>query len=392
MLAKLSELVQNGRHHFSRQENSITFAISDKPVEKVANDVYTSNETKEFKEYVARSDKNTPHRVHNPNGFVNAIVSCYNSHHDLILRPDDVWLAIMVQFGSYVENTAETLRETFVSHQGQKELVVQGDGNLFTADYDALGLAMSTQIAANIKDPSVRDWVMPKFTTTKPVDRVVGSIVLMAAMKKYFTYKTELSCGLPHVTLEGTVEDWEELERRADRLVEFDTESGYMKKWHAMLSPVLAEFTQSAKGTPELDWWARVCNHLGGGSGPSYLSGWITVFCVFHDSGKWVGDQKRMRSNWGKGFYTSECSFAPEGWPVINGSDIPNGYCNVDVTVDDHGTVYKCEMMAGHRSFVVKNKTQIQPQVSWILHVKNPEPKTISKDKFSDKYNEKSCF
>jgi hypothetical protein len=35
------------------------------------------------------------------------------------------------------------------------------------------------------------------------------------------------------------------------------------------------------------------------------------------------------------------------GFPVIDTSDIASGYCIVPVTVDDNGTEYKCQMLAG---------------------------------------------
>ena len=76
-------------------------------------------------------------------------------------------------------------------------------------------------------DPSVRDWVVPDFSTTNPVDRVVGSIALMAAMKSYFDYKICLECSLPSITLLGTVDDWKQIRHRAERLVEFDAGNEY---------------------------------------------------------------------------------------------------------------------------------------------------------------------
>lgn len=36
--------------------------------------------------------------VAQPNGFVNTVVDAYNRHHHLVLRPDDVWMAILSQF------------------------------------------------------------------------------------------------------------------------------------------------------------------------------------------------------------------------------------------------------------------------------------------------------
>jgi len=40
----------------------------------------------------------TANIVPNPNGFVNALAAAYNQHHDLVIRPDDVWIAILSQF------------------------------------------------------------------------------------------------------------------------------------------------------------------------------------------------------------------------------------------------------------------------------------------------------
>jgi len=32
------------------------------------------------------------------NGFVTTLIEAYNNHHHLVLRPDDVWIAILGQF------------------------------------------------------------------------------------------------------------------------------------------------------------------------------------------------------------------------------------------------------------------------------------------------------
>lgn len=45
-------------------------------------------------------------------------------HGDLKITPDDVWLTIMLFFSKYVNKHAEKLRNAFVTHEGQKKLVV----------------------------------------------------------------------------------------------------------------------------------------------------------------------------------------------------------------------------------------------------------------------------
>ena len=40
------------------------------------------------------------------------------------------------------------------------------------------------------------------------------------------------------------------------------------------------------------EFWSKVVHRTEGGSGPRWLSGWITtVFCVFDKQGRWQGDK-----------------------------------------------------------------------------------------------------
>jgi hypothetical protein len=82
-------------------------------------------------------------------GLSTAIMS-YNEHRALILRPDDVWLAILTQFNFFVNANAEALRSQFVSHDGQKELTVTIAGSQYTADYGHMADAMTKEIEKNL--------------------------------------------------------------------------------------------------------------------------------------------------------------------------------------------------------------------------------------------------
>ena len=56
----------------------------------------------------------------------------------MILRPDDVWIAITTSFARYMEVHAEDLRSKFVDHEGQKELVAYGGGTIMSANWPDL--------------------------------------------------------------------------------------------------------------------------------------------------------------------------------------------------------------------------------------------------------------
>jgi hypothetical protein len=160
------------------------------------------------------------------------------------------------------------------------------------------------QITANIKDPEVTKWLLPNFTATKNEDRVAASVTIMSTLQAYFVYHFCICCGIPEVTLEGTPNDWKQLRQKIDRLLQYDVDGkgAVMKKWHSLMAPVLDHFVASAEGRPELKCWDTVCSHSGGGSGPSYLSGWVTVFPCLQASGKWQGKvSETPRGGYGRG-------------------------------------------------------------------------------------------
>lgn len=291
-------------------------------------------------------------------GLVSTVVLAYNTHHQLVLRPDDFWQAILTQLSFYIQARAEALRDRIVDFQGQKTLVIQMGGTLFSADFGHFAQKMAEKIAANIKDPAVANWIIPSFTTTTTNDRIAASATLMSTLQAYFDYVCVLRCGIPKVTLLGTVEDWQQLRSKIDRLLAFDLEDQLMTKWHGMLAPVLDSLVSSASGHDELNFWDRVCHHKGGGSGPSYLSGWITVFVPFSAKGQWQGDF-RFRSRG-----TDELQL----WPDVEMGKLPVGAVSVPVLVDDNGIQYETQMIAGQVAHdVCGDGSILRPRSDWCI-------------------------
>ena len=273
-----------------------------------------------------------------PWGLVSTIMEAYNRHYELVLRPDDVWQAILTQLSFYVSANAEALRSRFVNFEGKMTLEVFMQGTLFTADFAKFAERMVDEnIVKNLKDPEMVDWLLPAFTTTTVNDRLVAAISVMSTLQHYFQYVCRMRCGIPKVTLLGTLRDWEQLRQKADHLVNFDLEDQKMSQWLRMLGPVLDQFVASASGSSSLDFWDKVCCHRGGGSGPTYLSGWVAVFAVFDKDGKWQGDAQEE---------TTGCK-AGGPWPSIETGLVPAGTLRVPVLVDDNGTQYETQMVAG---------------------------------------------
>ena len=185
--------------------------------------------------------------------------------------------------------------------------------------------------------------------------------------KSYFNYKMELGCGIPSVTLEGEKADWENLLARVDK---FETFGAEPTAWAALLRPIFKRFVNAFDGEPDRDFWGRVCHCEEYGSGSTYLSGWITAFCVWNSKGKWQGPSMN-----GTGFEYEKSNLSLGGvyYPIINSEDVPVGFCEVDVKVDDNGTELECMMVSGHLATLVEGdkKDSVRPIPSWFMFDKS---------------------
>jgi hypothetical protein len=96
-----------------------------------------------------------------------------------------------------------------------------------------------------------------------------------------------------------------------------------------------------------VDFWSRIA-HRSGGSGPFYLSGWITAFCFWKPDGRCLySPPKGPIKLEGFGPYSPGCNLDGTLYHKVNTDNIPEGHAAVPVTVDDNGRIYKTRMVAG---------------------------------------------
>ncbi|KAJ9298231.1 hypothetical protein DTO271G3_3836 [Paecilomyces variotii] len=282
------------------------------------------------------------------NGLVWSVFHAYSNHHNLTLRPEDIWFAILTQLSYFVNAHAEELRSFFVAHKGQKDLEVKAAGTIDTADFGVLAVRMTELIQKNVVDEELRDWIMPSFTTTTESDNVVAAILMMGALQKYFSFKVGLLCGIPSVTLLGEKEDWVSIVKKIEKLKQLGDEPA---RFAQLLRPVLNHFVLSFESPDSpgvVDFWSRCAHKQSMGSGPEYLSGWISVFCFWDEDGRRLyGDQiypvssdefKRRNTN-----LSLDDALARR----IDTNEVPSAYASVPVRVNDNGDIYETMMLAG---------------------------------------------
>lgn len=222
-----------------------------------------------------------------------------------------------------------------MAHEGKKELEAVSE----IRDFALLAVQMGDILGKSVNDPELKDWILPGFSTTTYSDKVVGSILFMGAMQKYFTFKMTVLCGLPSVTLLGSVEDWENILHRLDKL---DLLGDEPKRFATMLRPILRHMVRSftePKSAEVIDFWNKIVHRNSVGSGTDYLSGWLTAFCFWDED----GNAARLQS-WKK---------PPNGvledvmYPTVDVDAVPAGHASVPVKVDDMGDEYEATMVAG---------------------------------------------
>lgn len=76
----------------------------------------------------------------------------------------------------------------------------------------------------------------------------------MGAMKNYFEYACYLECGIPAVTMLGTLDDWLEIRSRIERLNKMGKQYKELSLWYNLLVIVLDEFINSYKFVINLKW------------------------------------------------------------------------------------------------------------------------------------------
>jgi len=286
------------------------------------------------------------------NGFVGAAFSAYNSHHRLVLSPDDIWIAITTTFAQFVDRNAETMRNLFVDHAGQIGLSAYGGGGILTADYDDLVGQLAQKIEEKTK-AGIRDWLECSFSTTTPKIRLISKVVLMGAMKNYFTYAMYLECGLPAVTLLGTLDDWKNIRSRVDRLGTYNMPE--LNLWSEVLGNTLDQFVNAYQGKRDTDWWNRIATKTGGGSGPRYLEGWILSFIPWTEEGRMVlNPLSKIKST--------------KSYGKMDTNEIPVSAVDVPVTIDDNGHVYHTKFLAGaYLSSYDKQANTMSPALDWAM-------------------------
>jgi Domain of unknown function (DUF4419) len=323
-----------------------------------------------------------PMVVSQNNGFFDAAYYAFSDHRPLIISPDMIWLVISQGFATHVNENSEKLRHHFVTFEGKKVLNVQRDNFVLgneKNDWEGVFSEFKGQIAG-YTGKEVTNLISKGFSTTTPDAQVAFDITLMDAMKNYFDYSMSILCGIPEIRLEGTVEDWQAIEKRAAQLGQYDLEW-----WTKDLKPILAEFTQAAKGKPNIEFWdsmVKIHRQTVGCASESYITGWVAKLYPYlkdHKRNPLIGENNLDKyftsktQNWGNG----KKAIKTYSGPKVEPKDLTSGISNAELLVDNNGSYHKMELKAGFFGIQQSPKDfALRPVIGWAVIETDEQPDT----------------
>ena len=170
------------------------------------------------------------------------------------------------------------------------DLSINLDSDLETIESTLLDEKLSGLANIVVNDDDLREWFTPNFSTTTTTDKAVASIVMIGGLRKYTEPDHDIRqrAGLSSINLLGEKSDWEEILHRVEgRIRTFGEEA---IQWCKLFVPVIQGMISSFE-SPNLaqtkEFWHKACHFDGTDlrNDKETMTGWITTFCFWSDSG-----------------------------------------------------------------------------------------------------------
>ena len=283
-------------------------------------------------------------------GFIDA----YKNHRPITISPDIIWLLIVQGFSYHIASNAKDLRNNFVNFDNKKELVVKRyDLNAYDVSCEDW-MTIFPEVVDQIKKftgQEIIDTLTPNFTTTDCVSMSVGQISIMSAFKHYFKYTIHmLGCGLPYVTIEGSVDDWNQIIEKMKKLKSYKIDF-----WIDKLFPIIEKIIETKKGNVDREFWKQMIKVKDENDmyDPGFVDGWFTNFFPYTEMGEFIEGPILIRTN-----LASEILNVPFELKIADYKGQPESEMkNV-----------KCEFLAGFVGMTQDEKTaSMKPKIGWII-------------------------
>ncbi|KAL3589491.1 hypothetical protein FPOAC2_11659 [Fusarium poae] len=325
---------------------------------------------------VSAPDKTT--MTGSENGLVWSACRAYNEGKHLIIRPDDVWLAILQNIGRY---TLPLTDECLLEAKFDIPTLSEKDFRIPSTLAEEMKYFVNRKCLSNEHTSSL----IPDFSTTYPEDITAACVMLLGGeLKEKFLGDCRFKKGgIPVVTLSGSVLDWANL---LSKLKYFKDEGEEVQFFIKKIRPVLSLLQYAARepDSPAAHEFigAMVRRTPPNGEDDHLVTGWITAFCH-------VNPEHQSRQSDMERHELSDQAVGPEVpenkdtseeddekrifHQTINLSDIPPGIARLPVRLMSKQRIFNCIMIGGSIAVACGYHESTgwiyRPMSGWILSI-----------------------
>jgi len=353
------ELKPRGSFKFTTLDSII---ISDEDKENAR---YLSTEKKI---YFCSSKLNEPKYISNLEGhpILKGYYQSYVNHMPVSINPDILWMLIVQGFSRHIDQNAEKLRNKFVDFDGKKELTVNGDEltieEITKEGWERTFKEFVEKIKENAGESMIK-LITPSFSTTTPTIQVSSQIAIMSCFKNYFKFiRLWGGCGFPYINLEGTLNDYEELKRKVEKLMGYDIDD-----WIKELIIIIEKIVETKKGKIDIDFWKNMIINEEAmeprGSGEltkvNNIDGWLLNFYPYYkiDDSFERCEKLKRRKDFNKPIDVEHLKYLPEE------------FIEVPLTMLHKITLKETELSVktGFLGMIQEKNGLIKPEIGWFI-------------------------
>ncbi|MDJ1184636.1 DUF4419 domain-containing protein [Roseofilum casamattae] len=362
-----------------QQQNEISFAVDDvepapKPLptasaksqleEQLGKPLFAFSHDDRFETVSAKYNHPLAHGIH-PLAF--AVHLAFSEHRPLLLTPDIIWLTIAQGFSHHINNHAEQFRDRFVSHSGKETLKIEVLSIPETAEQWSNSVREWTLLLRDRVGADLYHLLECNFSTTTPNSLTASRIVMMDVFRQYFDYRMVCICGIPKITLLGTVEDWQSICDRVRAIAEYD-----LSWWTDRLLPICEEFVNTASGQPSLSFWQQIYKPQDAYGG-DVITGWLAeLFPYLLDDMTKAPTRKNYILNIERSNLTIHDGISPDSLPL--------GLSQVPFKIALGKQEFALELLAGFIGvYQHPDEGTLSAEIGWSVQERNQLQKLLEK-------------
>jgi hypothetical protein len=319
-------------------------------------------------------------------GLAFAVQTAYNNHIPLSLSASDFLLRLQGIVANAINSSSEELREAFVDHEGRMELQqlhLPGGVDYSNKEFAEESIAgFAERVAATTKNGMAAFFTDPTSTAT-PASRIACAITLMDAAKSYFHYRSGFICGIPSITLRGTLEDWQVLREKVVWIRQMMEKDGLpiCGNWLRLVEDVVDKMVEAVEtGESDRQFWSSIARRVRGGCGGPFFDGWITLFysmCLGDDIDQWTkGSVEKRFADKARGvrdrnYWARSRLFPyelPKIFPKIREGPLTMRLSTATINVDADGPdpAYKVQLFSGSIGAQLVDGV-LEPVIGWFI-------------------------